>query len=72
MYEFCDFEVTSCIRKQVGATTEDGDRSETYGTKRDSPAMAYAWRDTVDPNLVAAMQEVFADHPISWYEDDEW
>jgi hypothetical protein len=72
MYEFCGFDMTSRIREQVGATTEDGDRSKTYGTKRDSQAMAYAWRDTVDPDLVAAMREVFAEHPISWYGDDEW
>lgn len=71
LYDFAGLAWSPAIETQVAEHSLGGDRSESFGTYRNSSAMSNAWKKNMPANEVAALRDTFEAYDLPWYRDDK-
>jgi hypothetical protein len=73
LYAFAGLTWTGAVEAELTrASTEPGDRGDTYGTRRDSRAMAEAWRAEVTGDDLREIREAYLSRRPALYGPDAW
>ncbi len=70
---FCELRWTDETRELVERRSRGGDRSDPFGTSRDSASMAWAWRNELDGEALRSLRQGYGAFELPWYSGaSEW
>ncbi|MGF1475805.1 MAG: sulfotransferase [Geminicoccaceae bacterium] len=70
LFGFAGLTLSSAIENGIRRRSAGGDRSDTYGTSRDSASMIDSWRKRVAEPELRALRAGFASYDLPWFQDD--